>query len=637
MLQSIRERAQGWVAWVIVSLLILVFAVWGIGSYFAPDPDPIIVDVDGDQVRLREFQRELGATRQQLRESLGGRFDEDLFSPAMLRGQVIERFVNQALIRRMTASVGMRVGDTQLARAIRAYPAFQVDGRFSADKYRQMLQYQGMTETGFEEQLRLSETAAQVTGGITGSAFATGAEVDRALALVDQTRDLAHVTLKPDQFAADLTLTDEQVQGYYQDHIAQFSEPERVQVDYVELNLDEMADRVEVPEKVLEDRYQAAKDSFKTAETRRARHILVNLAKDADDDAVTAAEKRIAAIRERLAGGEDFAAVAKEVSDDPGSAAKGGDLGFFGRGAMVASVDQAVFGLPLGELSGPVRSPYGFHLIEVTEIRPETVKPFAEVRGQLLREEQLREAEENFYDLGETLANVAYEQPGSLEPAAEAVGLEIRHAGPFDRNGGTGVTGRREFIDVAFRDDLIETGSNSEPIELGPTQVLVLRVADHQPATPKPLAEVRAEVERALREQEAASEARRLGEALLEQLQAGGDPEKTLADHGRSWTNDGPVAMGPNPGLPTEALAAAFALPPPNNGPGSFGGAQSGSDYLLLWVKSVVDGDPAKVEHGRRQAVEAGLGRRWGEAELAALLAELRSRADVKVYPNNIP
>ena len=639
MLQTIRDRAQGWFAWIIVSLLILVFAVWGIGSYFAPDPDPVIVDVNGQETHWREFQREMAQTRQRLRDRLGSRYDDQLFPAELLQQQVVERFINQALLRDMSKNNGMRIGDAQLAAAIRSYKAFQSDGRFSVDRYRQALDSQGLSEAGFEQRLRNDETIGQVETGVVGSEFATTSEVSRGLALLDQTRTLSHIDFHAADFIDGIEIDSQDLEDYYQQHLPQFSNPEKVTVDYLELNLDALADKVSVPEEQLQQRYKKdAKSTFTTPETRKARHILVEVAADADDAAVAAAEQKLAVIQQRLADGEAFDVVAKETSDDPGSAANGGDLGFVSRGAMVPAFDKAVFSMPLKTVSKPVRTPFGFHIIEVTEVRGGEVKPYSEVRDELLHEIQVQEAESQFYELGETLANVSYEQPDSLEPAAEAVGLTIQHVGPFARDSGEGIAKDPVFAEAAFRSDLIASGTNSEVLELGPTRAVVMRIVDHQPATPKPLDEVRSEVESAVRQAKAGEEAARLGKALIEQLNNGADPKQLADEHGREWIADGEISRSDKK-LSSEVRQALFSVAPPAKGSaGSFTGTRTGtSDYVLLWISAVSDSDVGNADAVKKEQMAATLARIKGQAEYAALLASLRKAADIKVFTQNIP
>lgn len=638
MLQTIRDKAQGWFAWVIVSLLIVVFAVWGIGSYFAPDPDPVIVDVNGQETHWREFQREMTQTRQRLREQLGSRYDDQLFPAELLQQQVVERFINQALLRDMSKNSGMRISDAQLAAAIRGYEPFQADGQFSVERYRQLLQMQGLSEAGFEQRLRSDETIGQVESGLVDSEFATQREVSRGLALLEQTRTLSHMDFRAANFVDQIELDQQAIEDYYQNNLARFSNPERVTVDYLELNLDSLADKISVPEEQVEQRYEDAKSTFTSPETRKTRHILIEVAADADDAAVAAAEQKLAVIQQRLAAGEAFDEVAKETSDDPGSAASGGDLGFVSPGSMVPAFDKATFALPVNSVSEPVRTPFGYHLIEVTEVRGGETRPYSEVRAELLHEMQVQEAEQQFYEMGETLANVSYEQPDSLEPAAEALGLSIQHAGPFTRDGGEGIAQDPAFADAAFRSDLIASGTNSEVLELGPTHAVVIRVADHQAATPKPLDDVRDEVEAALRQVEAGKEAMRLGKALLEQLEGGADPQQVATEHGREWVADGDISRS-NKELPAEVLQALFsAAPPPKDSVGSFTGTQSGaSDYMLLWISSVTDSDVDASDTVKQQQMAATLARIKAQAEYTALLASLRQSADIKVFTQNIP
>jgi len=638
MLQTIRDKAQGWFAWVIVSLLILVFAVWGVGSYFAPDPDPVIVDVNGQETHWREFQREMSQTRQRLRESLGSRYDERLFPAELLQQQVVERFINQALLRDMSQNNGMRISDAQLAAAIRGYQPFQADGQFSTDRYRQLLQMQGLSEAGFEQRLRSDETIAQVQSGLTDSEFSTVSEVSRGLELLEQTRTLSHMDFQAADFADGIELDKQAVEDYYQQNLARFSDPEQVSVDYLDLNLDTLADKITIPEDQVRQRYDDSRETFTSAETRKARHILVELPADADDAAVAAAEQKLAVIQQRLAAGEAFAEVAKEASDDPGSAANGGDLGTFGRGAMVPAFDEVVFSLALNTVSEPVRTPFGFHIIEVLEIVGGETRPYEDVRAELLHEMQIQEAEQQFYELGELLANISYEQPDSLEPAAEAVGLTIQHVGPFARDNGEGIAAEQAFADNAFRSDLIASGTNSEVLELGPTRAIVMRIADHQPATPKPLDEVRAEVEQGARQLQAGKEASRLGGALLEQLKSGADPSQLASEHGRAWIDDGTIGRDDSK-LSAELRQALFsASPPEKDSVGSFTGTRSeAGDFVLLWISAVSNSDAGVADAVKLEQMGRTLARIKAQAEYAALLVSLRKSADIKVFIQNIP
>ena len=638
MLQTIRDRAQGWFAWVIVSLLILVFAVWGIGSYFAPDPDPVIVAVNGQETHWREFQREMSQTRQRLRKQLGSRYDDQLFPPELLQQQVVQRFINQALLRDMSKNNGMRIGDAQLATAIRGYKAFQSDGQFSVDRYRQTLKLQGLSEAGFEQRLRSDETIGQIETGLVSSEFATQREVARGLELLEQTRTLSQMDFRAADFVDELEIDPQDIEDYYQQNLARFSNPEQVTVDYLDLSLDALAAKVSVPEAQIQQRYEDAKETFTVPETRKARHILVEVAADADDAAVASAEQKLAVIQQRLATGEAFDQVAKETSDDPGSAANGGDLGFVSHGAMVPAFDKAVFSMPLNTVSEPVRTPFGFHLIEVTEVRGGETKPYSEVRDELLHEMQVQEAEQQFYDLSEILANVSYEQPDSLEPAAEAVGLTIQHVGPFSRDKGEGIAKEPAFAEAAFRSDLIASGTNSDVLELGPTRAVVMRIADHQEATPKPLDEVRAEVETAVRQAKAGEEAARLGKALLEQLQGGADPQQLAKDHGREWVADGEISRNDKK-LSAEVRQALFSVAPPSkDSSGSFTGTRSGaSDFVLLWVSAVSNSKVDSADVVKQEQMATTLARIKGQAEYTALLASLRKSADIKVFTQNIP
>ncbi|MEJ2327849.1 MAG: peptidylprolyl isomerase [Chromatiaceae bacterium] len=322
------------------------------------------------------------------------------------------------LLLQVSHDMGLRASDQEVRALIVANPAFQKDGRFDDATYQRALRLRGMRPPEFENGLRQQIVSTQLGRAVVASAFVTGKELDQAIRLQGQERNISYFIVPKDRFKTDGKLTDQQIDAYYRAHQARFKVPERVKLQYLLLNAASMAPTETPSEDDLRQLYESEIDRFTQPERRNVRHILITVDPNADAAKAEAAKARIIAIRKRIESGADFAEVAKEVSEDPGSAAQGGDLGFIEKGLMDPAFDQAAFALKQGQLSEPVRTRFGYHLIEVTKIDPVKVKPFAEVKDQLLAQAKKRQFEGAYYDLAEKLANLTFESPDSLEPAA---------------------------------------------------------------------------------------------------------------------------------------------------------------------------------------------------------------------------
>ncbi|HSO78694.1 MAG TPA: SurA N-terminal domain-containing protein, partial [Chromatiaceae bacterium] len=423
MLQEIRERAQGWIAWGVVILISIPFAFWGIQSYMGGGTEPVVATVNGAEITARSFDRQVEETRMRLRERLGAAYRPELFEEQALRAQVLEGMIQEQLLLQVSHDMGLRASNRELQAAILSNPAFQRDGRFDKATYDRMLELQGTSGPQYEESLRQRIVGTQLQRAVTASELATDFEMAEAIRLDRQQRRLAYLRVSKAGFLDNAPVPEEELQAWYQAHADRYLSPERVKLSYLVLDAATLDAGQPVDEEALRRQYDEEIERFREPEQRRARHILVTLAAGADAAAEAEAKARIEAIQGRLAAGDDFATLARELSQDPGSAPQGGDLGMFGKGVMDPAFEQASFSLETGTTSEPVRSQFGYHLIQVTEIQPETLKAFEEVREQLVAEAARGGAEAVFYDMAERLANLVYENPDSLEPAAEALGL----------------------------------------------------------------------------------------------------------------------------------------------------------------------------------------------------------------------
>lgn len=635
MLSEIRDRATGWIAYVIVGIIVIPFAFWGVNEYFAGGEEIVVATVGDAEIQQVDYRRALENRRAQMRRMLGESFQPELAnSPEFKRG-VLEELIASRLLDQHADDQGYRVGDELLAQRIRSNPRFRIDDAFSPEAYRGAVAQLGLTEAGFEARLRQQLVLQQVQDGIAQSAFVTSDQRSRLLALLLEERRFDHAVLKAERFVGDVTVADDEIQQEYESNSEQYRTPEAMKVAYVELSVDELASSISVNEEEIHQAYEQNKDRFTTEPVRRASHILIETGSDADDEQRQAALDKARELLDQLRSGADFAQLAKEHSDDPGSASKGGDLGRIEKGAMVERFENALFALEEEDaLTEPVRTQFGYHIIKLTEYQPGQVKPLEEVRDQLVQEERARQAEALFLDRAEDFRNISYEQPQSLEPVANQLGLEIQESGWFTRRQGTGIASDPEVRKIAFSDEVYSEGLNSEAIELDINTLVVVRRLDTRPASVKPLAEVRDDIEARLKRRKAEQRVAELGPEIVGKLKSGSGwraivEEYGLTDETVTRSRSGaPEQDGPDPAV----LDAVFRLPKPAEGPPIAGGqVLANGDYALFRLVEVIEGDVDQPPEELEQRVSDGLQRRRGQDMVEQYIADLREQAEVTI------
>ncbi len=630
MLQEIRERAQGWIAWAIVILITIPFALWGIQSYLGVGSEPTVAKVNGTEITARSHEMRVEETRMRLRERLGAAYRPELFDEQVLRSQVLDGMIKEQLLLQNSRDMGLRASNLEIQSAIVSNPAFQRDGRFDKATYERMLQLQGIIAPQYEENLRQRLVGTQIQRALATSEFASDQELATAIRLERQQRRLSYIVVPKANFLDDSAIPEEEVQAWYQDHADRFQTPERVKLAYVVLDADSLKVGQPPDEKALQDLYQQEIDRFRHPEQRRARHVLVTVDAGADAAAEAEAKTRIAAIRERLAAGEDFALVAREVSQDPGSAPQGGDLGLFAKGVMDPAFEEAAFTLEVGQLSEPVRSQFGYHLIQVTEIQPETLQSFEEVREQLIAEARHSGAESAFYDMAERLANLVYETPDSLVPAAEALGLTVQSSDWITRDGGEGILANPKVLAAAFSEEVLRGGVNSDLIE--PTadalQVIVLRVTEYEEAAPRTLEAVRDDILASIHQQKAEEAAMAMAKGMVDHLQAG---ETMIAVAGAYPITETGLVQRDDSSVPREVINRAFIMPRPASDKGSYAYLTSAQgDGLVLALTEVVDGDIATTQVATRNQASSQITQILGNDYYETLLQDMVARARIE-------
>jgi peptidyl-prolyl cis-trans isomerase D len=625
MLQYIRARAQGLIAWIIVGFIALTFALWGVQEYLGGGKDVPVAQVDNTAISAAQLQSAVAQQRQRLQEMLGPNFRPEMFAEAPMREAVLQSLIEREVLVQAAVDGGLWVSDAQLASVIRAIPAFQgEDGQFSSAAYERALRLQGYTPQGFEAELRRDLLVSQFQSAVSTTDFATPSEVQHYMRLQNQKRDFGYLLVPVSRFTSKVAVSETEAKAYYEANQAQFTEPERVKAAYVELSVDTLARDVKVTDDEAQAYYAAHPEEFATPEERRARHILFRVAADADQATVEMARKQAEEALAQIRAGKDFAELAREQSEDPGSAKQGGDLGFFGRGVMDPAFEQAVFALDKGGVSEPVRSTFGFHIIKLEDLRGGEVKPFAAVREAIQTRLRQDQARQRFYEAADQLANLSYEHPDELRTVAEELGLPLQQSGYLSREHGEGLFANAQLRQAAFSNEVLEGGNNSEPVELGSDHLVVLRVADRQPAAVRPLADVRDQIDASLREEKAraaaAEAAEQTEQALLKDKT---DPVTYAKNNGYEWKRQ--EIQRNDTKVPAAVTQLAFRMPRPQGGSSVERASLPSNDLVVVVLFQVTEGEvPANAEAPQLERANA-------EALYQGVVETLRAQSKIRV------
>lgn len=629
MLQSIREHLTGWIAGFIITLLVIPFAFWGINDYFHLAGDTYVAKVNDQEISAGQLRQAYEQRYAQLRQMFGDRFDPSMIDTDQLRKEMLDQMINRAVLEQHVREMGYHVGNQQLLDAIRQIPAFQQDGKFSSDLYKARLATQRMSPAQFEASYRGSLALNQIQQSVVSSAFVTNSQFAEAIRLRKQERKVSYVAVKADRFAKDVSLNDADIQAYYDAHSKQYMTPEKVTLGYLELSGDSLAAGMNVDEAKLKKRYQAEVKKLQGQEQRKARHILLSVPSDATDQTWKDTRAKADDLIKQLKGGADFAALAKKYSDDPGSAKKGGELGWVDAGTMVKPFDKALFDLKKGEISKPVRTRYGIHIIQLEDVRKPKVPSFAEEKDKLAKEMLKSEVDDAYYDKAEKLTDLTYTNPQSLQPAADQLNLKIQQVSGVTRDSGDGIASNAKVRKAAFSSDVLKDGQNSDPVELGHNHVVVIRVLDHTAATQKPLSAVRDQVVSALTQEKAMQAAQKAAQKLVADAGDQGDLAAAAKADGFSATEPKFLAHGAQ-AVPAGLMQAVFAAPRPKGSP-YLGTTQLQDGYAAFTITDVKAGDPATLTAAERKSMRGGMTRRAGSSQFGAYVAELRRQAEVDI------
>jgi peptidyl-prolyl cis-trans isomerase D len=634
MLQALGKKMQGWPAIIVLGVATFAMSFFGIEGYFSSRVETYVAKVGKREISQQQFRDRMNQIRQQAMAQQGDQFDGSAFEKPENKRRILDAMIDQQLLLQANEELGMRVSNQALREAIAEVPAFQVDGKFDPDTYRSLLAANRMTPEMFEQQQRSSMDIAQLPDAIGDSAVVTDADMDHYLDLRLQRRDVQYFTLARPA-PADGKVGDAEIAAYYKGHQADFMKPEQVSLKYIEVNTADLKLDTQPSDEELQKRYQDEKARFVQPEQRLVSHILVNVPKNA-----TPAQQKAALDKAQKIAAEatpaDFAALAKKDSDDLGSKGQGGNLGWLQKGVTNAAFDSALFALKKGEISKPVLSPEGYHIIYLRDVHSGDVKPFAEVRDELAKEAIKADRERKFNEVAGKLADLSYQMPGSLDTAAKTLGLPIKDTGLFARSGGSGIAANPKVIAAAFSDDVLAQGNNSSLINLGSDDAVVVRVDQHEPKAVRPLAEVSDAIRQKILDDRVVAAAKQQADALLARLRKGEDIQAVAKSAGAGvQTANGilRVPQGPSEqNLPEPVRSQAFLLPHPAKDKPQYASVAVGDGvFAILAVDKVQGGDLSKINAGQREQLRSQMAQAYGNVATRSFIDALKTKTEIKV------
>ncbi len=639
MLTTIREKAQGWIAWVIVILISVPFALWGINEYFDAEKKVPVAEINGSDLMSHDYQRQLQNKRNAVRQKFGGKIGNKIFESPVFKQQVLNEMITQRLVSSDIQKQNYQIGDQQLASYLRSNPAFQANGTFSPELYAQAVRSNGLIPAEFESQIRLGNIVDQIRQGFSRSIITNDAEIDALLSLQQEKRSFVSVTLTSNSFIDKIDISESDIQQHYDSNKKLYMSPEEVRVEYIVLSLTDVAAQVKPDEEALLTFYEENKDLYRQVELRKAQHILLAVPKDASDADIKRIEAQASDLVSQAQKGKDFAELAKKFSVDSISSEHGGDLGYFEKGVMDAAFDAEVFSMQKGDLSGPIKSRFGIHIIKLNDIKPETGKSFDQVRDEIGEKYALREASLRYGQMAEEMQNIVYEQPTTLQPAADALGLKIASTEWFSRAGGKGIAKQRPFIDSAFTEDVLLEALNSEVVETSLDTLVALRLLEHREPQQIPLADVSDKIKGLLLQQQSKELVSKESGKLIKSLQSGEATLKQIADNnGLQLSEKKEISRTGDPSVSNALLRKVFSTPV--NMAGNDSSAASvlleNGDYAIFSVTEILKGNPQDAPEEIRNTIRSIIQQRRGEDLFSDYERGLYELSDIVIHEDKL-
>lgn len=639
MLQNIRDKTGSKLAFLIMLPLLVIFAFFGINSYFVASVDDSVAKAGDVEITQAKYRNRLQQQRNQMQQMFGESYNARMTDTPEFKRNVLDRLIDEELLLQAGQNAGMTVSATRLRDEIKKnVPAAFVGDKFDPELYASILRNAEYTPQMFEELLRAGAITSHIEGRVFSGVAATDAEVKRYLTLNNQTRDFRYVLLNRPVLPAD-AVKDDEIQKYFDSHKADFNNEETVAIEYVELNQANLPMPAAPDEATLRDTYQRELSRFGTVEARLASHILVQVAETASADEVKTAQDKANALLAEIRAGKDFAEVAKASSEDIGSKDAGGDLGFIERPAPGAAMQlfepafiDSLFGLEVGKVSEPVKTAQGFHLIQLREVRPAAVKSFEEVRSQLEQEAIQQTREEEFADLESAMLDSAAVAVGALDEVAKAVKGTVQQIPAFPKGMAFGVASNPDVQEFVFSEEGKAEGAVSDVIELSPTHMVVVRVTDYKPKTPKTLDEARSEIVAKLTQEKTDAKAKEEADAAFKRL-TGGETLDAVATSVNATATVADAVGRQSVAHDASLVKEVFKLarPAAADKPTRSLSKLADGRYALVELTAVKDGDLASIDQATQDSTKEQLKGQIGTADMQAFRAALRAGIEVTI------
>ncbi len=618
MLQKIRDNSQGVIAKVIIGLIMAVFALWGvesiIGGFVAAPP---VAEVNGEEIADFQLQNNVQALLASMEADPG-----DL-DPGLVEDMALDRLIDEILLRQAAERAALTVSSARVDRFILDSPQFRINGVFDRELALRTMTSQGLSVPMYREDLGRRMTLSQIANAYSSSNFLIPGELDQLVELQQQTRDIRYISIAVGARTLETAIGDERINEYYELNQEQFREPETVAARYVVLDQAAIAESIDVAPEELLARYEEERSEYQGAAEKRASHILFETFDIAEEEAL----ERARAAQRRLAGGEDFAALARELSDDAISAEAGGDIGYTDGAAFPPEVEAALGELAPGEVSGPVVSEFGVHLVQLTEDTQDEFPPFEEVSARIESELKSAEVELIYSARLEDLSNLAFES-GDLTAISEQLDLPVLVSETFSRAGGADIFSNPAVVAAAFADEVLLDGNNSDVIEIDDTRAAVVRVEQFNESRIRSLEEVRAEIAVLLRTEMEREAAASLGGELLAALESGEEVDELLAANALEWTGQDGVSRN---GIEVDSEIArhVFAMPRPEQAPLRDSLALANGTFVIVELNAVHPGSLEDISEEQLRSLERSLSADLGRNDFGRYLQTLREDADI--------
>ncbi len=635
MLQKIRQKTQGWFAWVIIALIAVVFVFWGMSGSLLGASEEVVVKVNGNKITTQDLQLtyERLAQQQQLAQLLSG-IEQPTINEAMLRNQALQALVHEHVLSKQAEKQGFAISREQVDSLLVMMPQFQINGEFSPQQYEQVIRQLHFTPSSFRDAVKDEMLITQAESSLTDSIFLLPYQINNAVALVNQSRDIQYVIFNGKDFKKNVKVTDENIKAYYNSHQSEFMTEEKIDIAYVMLDKSKIENTVKTAiqpsDKELDEYYQVHISGYATPERRSARHILISVSPNADKAEKAAAKQEADAIAEQARNSASFAELAQEYSMDTGSASRGGDLGYFARGEMVPAFEEAVFAAQKDEIVGPVQTEFGYHVIYIEDIEPSQAPAFAEVKEDLQAQWYSDQIDEQFEHQLAELDQMAFENPDELNILAQAFDVPVQEiviTSDLENNPAL-VQNPRVLTAIATEPVLIQR-QNSDLVRVSDNQAMILRVTEHELPELKPFDEVRAQAREGLVERQGLILAREKAKSIIEQFAAGMSANSIATEENFTWDAEKGLNRH-NFEVPYEVVQAAFSVPYP--GESVITAMDIFPDQIVIVVINGIQAGELDKDFATEMLEEfkTGLAQFKARRDYSFYLSEAKEEADIK-------